>query len=245
MNNSMKTKIAFISNIVLLLCSFVMLGVDGLPTLFIPIIFVFSILIAPIINLHNLLNIKNSSFKLKKTEKRILIISNILMLVFWGLGIITGGVTQSFWMWLFIFVLLFTPIINLSLLNYWEKPIKYFSYYKQSLVMFCKSSMFIIKTKKIILNNKILISVILFSIIFVYLWGIRPIQIRKQCSVVVKYSNWSGSYEADASEAEYQSCLRKNGLEVTKPLSQEIRDNKAYCYKWYGKACDDPNFNPE
>ena len=26
---------------------------------------------------------------------------------------------------------------------------------------------------------------------------------------------------------------------------QQKREGKANCYQWYGKACDDPNFNPE
>lgn len=235
----MQIKIAFILNILLLLSSFFMFGIYGLPASAIGTFFVILIIIVPIINLHNLLKVRNESFKLKKSERRILIISNILLLVFSMLGIVIGGFTQSLEMLLYIFVLIFTPIVNLSLLNYWEKLIEYFLHYKKPIALF------IVKAKRIIIINKILIAFVLFAIVFVYFWGIRPMQIRKQCSVVVKYSTWLGSYTVDASDEEYRSCLRKNGMEVTKPLSQELKDNKAYCYKWYGKACDDPNFNPE
>src|SRR3989344_3897015 len=55
-----------------------------------------------------------------------------------------------------------------------------------------------------------------------------------------------GEYTTDATDTEYKSCLRKNGLEDDKkPTSKEIQKNKTLCYKWYGKECDNPNFNPE
>lgn len=72
-----------------------------------------------------------------------------------------------------------------------------------------------------------------------------------QCSFpadFVEKELWGGGgkYTTNATDAEYNTCLRKNGLEDNKkPTPQEVRKDKALCYQWYGRACDDPNFNPE
>lgn len=55
-----------------------------------------------------------------------------------------------------------------------------------------------------------------------------------------------GEYTTNASDAEYKTCLSEHGLMGKKELSpKEIRKDKILCNKWYGKKCDDPNFNPE
>ncbi len=55
-----------------------------------------------------------------------------------------------------------------------------------------------------------------------------------------------GEYKTNATDVEYKTCLRKNGITDDKILTpQEIRENKQLCYKWYGKQCDDPNFSPK
>lgn len=55
-----------------------------------------------------------------------------------------------------------------------------------------------------------------------------------------------GSYLANATEEEYEICLRQHGLSDVKLAPEEIRKDKEFCYRWYGKSdCDDPNFNPK
>ena len=59
-------------------------------------------------------------------------------------------------------------------------------------------------------------------------------------------SGGGGEYTTNATDTEYKTCLRKNGLkDDKKPTAEEVRKDKNLCYQWYGKECDDPNFNPE
>ena len=54
---------------------------------------------------------------------------------------------------------------------------------------------------EIIKNNRLVVGIILISILSIYFFGIRPSQIRKECSTTVKYSNSYQYINPEYSEA--------------------------------------------
>jgi len=69
-------------------------------------------------------------------------------------------------------------------------------------------------TQKTLEKNKTIIIIFLIAISLVYFFGIRPSQIRKQCSFYRLNSNdeFSSFKSTNISTGEYESCLRKKGL---------------------------------
>ena len=72
------------------------------------------------------------------------------------------------------------------------------------------------KIQEILKNNKIVVTIVLVSFLFIYFWNIRPSQIRKQCSTHEFYIvSGKGKFSEDirgVSNEKYKLCLIQNGL---------------------------------
>lgn len=240
----MKHKIAIGINILAIFIIILLTTLDGIPTDNTQkIVAHLVVLLLSVLNLNFVFNRFKNPHKTTENEKKFLTGFNILFFIFVVYTIKEDGLPSNWFELLILFIFLLQPIINLSVLGAWQWVIKMIIPLQQRISENTKLSNFITEAKIIIKNNKVLVAAIIFAIFSIYFWGIRPSQIRQECSRVT--SPYYGM--RNATDSEYKSCLRKNGIADDKILTpQEVRKDKETCYRWYGKEkCDNPNFNPE
>ena len=146
--------------------------------------------------------------------KGISIISNFLLLANVIYLINENGVPYELQDISFCILILLVATVNLYLIIIYPNFIKI----KEGFVYsgkFTKKiyfSRFITKIRQIIINNKILVTIILVSVFSLYFFGVRPSQIKKECSMTMRTTDGVYHYRANSTDEEYKICLRKHGI---------------------------------